>query len=131
MLYEVIYVDRSVKKPQISGDLVSETLDLRPMLINRGKKAGDKNAKTTKPERKSDRFFQNTPLKMDGLHLFNAAMNLKIKQLLLPKVAIDNIETKVRLKDGNLTANPMTAFIRITSYNVCYTKLLRWPQLIC
>jgi len=106
-----VTLDRSVKKPQISGDLVSETLDLRPMLINRGKKAGDKNAKTTKPERKSDRFFQNTPLKMDGLHLFNAAMNLKIKQLLLPKVAIDNIETKVRLKDGNLTANPMTAFI--------------------
>jgi AsmA family protein len=106
-----ITLDRSGKKPRISGDLVSETLDLRPMLINREKKAAGAKEKTTKPERKSDKLFQNTPLKLDGLHLFNATVDLQIKQMLLPKLAFDNISTKVRLQDGNLTVNPLTAFI--------------------
>ena len=106
-----VTLDRSAKKPQISGNLVSETLDLRPMLIKTEKKTSGAKEKTTKPKRKSDKLFQNTPLKLDGLHLFNAAVDLQIKQLLLPKLAIDNIETKIRLKDGNLTVNPMTASI--------------------
>ena len=104
-------LDRSGKKPRISGDLVSEILDLRPMLINREKKAAGVKEKTTKPERKSDKLFQNTPLKLDGLRLFNTALDLQIKQMLLPKLAFDNIVTKVRLQDGNLTVNPLTAFI--------------------
>ena len=106
-----VTLDRSGKKPRISGDLVSETLDLRPMLINREKKVADSKEKTTKPERKSDKLFQNTPLKLDGLHLFNAAVDLQIKHMLLPKFAFDNIVTKVRLQDGDLTVNPLTAFI--------------------
>jgi uncharacterized protein involved in outer membrane biogenesis len=106
-----VTLDRSGKKPRISGDLVSETLDLRPMLINREKKAADSKEKTTKPERKSDKLFQNTPLKLDGLHLFNAAVDLQIKHMLLPKLAFDNIVAKVRLQDGDLTVNPLTAFI--------------------
>ena len=81
------------------------------MLINREKKAAGVKEKTTKPERKSDKLFQNTPLKLDGLRLFNTALDLQIKQMLLPKLAFDNIVTKVRLQDGNLTVNPLTAFI--------------------
>lgn len=95
-----VALDRSAKKPQISGNLVSETLDLRLMLIKTEQKTAGAKEKTTKPERKSDKLFQNTPLKLDGLHLFNAAVDLQIKQLLLPKLAIDNIVTKVRLKAG-------------------------------
>ena len=106
-----VTLDRSGKKPRISGDLVSETLDLRPMLIKREKKAAGAKEKTTKPERKSDKLFQNTPLKLDGLHLFNAAVDLQIKQLLFQRFAFDNIVTKVRLQDGDLTVNPLTAFI--------------------
>ena len=106
-----VTLDRSAKQPRISGDLVSETLDLRPMLINTEKNTAGAKETTTKPERKSDKLFQNTPLKLDGLHLFNAAVDLQVKQLLLPKLAIDNIVTKVKLKDGNLTVNPLTASI--------------------
>jgi len=106
-----VALDLSAKKPRISGDLVSETLDLRPMLIKTEQKTAGTKEKTTKPERKSDKLFQNTPLKLDGLHLFDAAVDLQVKQFLLPKLAIDNIVTKVRLKDGNLTVNPLTASI--------------------
>ena len=103
--------DRSGKKPRISGDIFSEILDLRPMLINTEKKVTGAKEKTTKPERKSGKLFQNTPLKLDGLHLFNTVLDVRIKQMLLPKLAVDNIATKIRLQDGNLTANPLTAEI--------------------
>ena len=106
-----VTLDRTGKKPRISGDLVSETLDLRPILINKEKKAANAKETTTTSKRKSDKLFQNTPLKLDGLHLFNAALDFQIKQLLLPKLALDTIVTKATLQDGNLTVNPLTASI--------------------
>ena len=106
-----VTLDRSAKKPQFSGDLVSEILDLRPMLTNREKKTGGAKDNTKKTERKSDKLFPNTPLKLDGLHLFNAAVDLQIKQLLLPKLAFDNIVAKARLQNGNLSVDPLTASI--------------------
>ena len=106
-----VTLDRSAKRPRISGDLFSETLDLRPMLIKAEKKAAGVKEKTTKPKRKSDKLFQNTPLKLDGLHRINAAVDVRIKQMLFPRFAFDNIVTKVKLQDGNLTVNPLTASI--------------------
>jgi len=104
-----VTLDLSAKKPQVSGDLSSEILDLRPILVEKEKMTGAEKEK--EPKRKSGKLFPNTPLKLDGLHLFNAAVDLQVKQLLLPKLAIDNIVTKARLKDGNLTVNPLTASI--------------------
>ncbi len=100
-----VTLDRSAKKPRISGDLVSETLDLRPILSQDKKKADDTEGK------KSNRLFPGTPLKLDGLHRFNAAVDVRIQHMLLPRFALDNIETKVRLREGNLTVNPLTASI--------------------
>ena len=106
-----VTLDRSGEKPRVSGDLFSEILDLRQMLINRGKMAADAEEKATKPERKLEKLFHNTPLKLDGLHLFNAAVDVRINQLLLPKLAFDNIVAKVRLQNGNLIVDPLTASI--------------------
>jgi len=106
-----VTLDRAVKKPKISGNFVSETLDLRPMLIKRQKKSAGTKEKTRKPKRKPDKLFPNTPLKLDTLHRFNAAVDVRIKHMLLPRLALDNIETKVRLQDGNLTVKPLTASI--------------------
>jgi len=106
-----VTLDRTVKKPKISGNLVSETLDLRPMLVKRQKKTASAKEKTTKPKRNPDKLFQNTPLKLDILHRINAAVDVRIKHMLLQRFAFDNIETKVRLQDGNLTVKPLTASI--------------------
>lgn len=106
-----ITLDRSAKRPRISGDLFSETLDLRPMLIEKEKRAANAKEKTTKPKRKADKLFQNTPLKLDGLHRINAAVDVRIKHLLFPRFAFDNIVTKVKLWNGNLTVKPLTASI--------------------
>jgi uncharacterized protein involved in outer membrane biogenesis len=106
-----VTVDRSAKKPRISGDLVSEILDLRPILIKTEQKVADAKEKTAKPKRKPDKLFQNTPLQIDGLHRINAALDVRIKQMLLPRFAFDNIVTKIRLQDGHLSLNPLTASI--------------------
>jgi len=104
-----VTLDLSAKKPQISGDLSSEILDLRPILLEKEKKTGAEKEK--EPKRKSSKLFPNTPLKLDALHRINAVVDLQVKQLLLPTLAIDNIETKARLKDGNLTVDPLRAVI--------------------
>jgi AsmA family protein len=104
-----ITLDRSAKRPQISGNLASEILDVRPFLLEREKKTDTEKEK--KPPKKPDKLFPNTPLELDALQRFNADIDLNIKQLLLTKLAFDNIETKAMLKDGNLTINPLTATI--------------------
>jgi uncharacterized protein involved in outer membrane biogenesis len=102
-------LDLSANKPQISGDLSSEVLDVRPILTKTEQKSGAEKEK--KPKRKSNRLFPNTPLEIDTLNRINAVVDLQIKQLLLPNIAIDNIKTKTRLTDGNLTVDPLTAAI--------------------
>ncbi|MEJ2655713.1 MAG: AsmA family protein, partial [Desulfobacterales bacterium] len=44
-------------------------------------------------------------------HRINAAADIRIKELRLPKLALDNIQTKVNLQNGDLTAHPLTAGI--------------------
>ncbi len=106
-----VTLDRSTKKPQITGDLVSENLDLRPILTKNEQKSLDAKEKIKRYKTKPDKLFPNTPLKLDGLHRFNAALDVQIKHILLPKLAFDDIETKVNLQGGNLTVNPLKAFI--------------------
>ncbi len=114
-----VTLDRSAKKPRISGNIVSETLDLRPLLIKPEKKTGGDKENTAASKEKSKKVFKDTPLKLDALHLINAAVDVRIKQLLLPKLALDNIETRVNLKDGNLDVNPLTAVIGGGRLNSC------------
>jgi uncharacterized protein involved in outer membrane biogenesis len=102
-------LDLSANKPQIIGDLSSEVLDVRPVLTKTEKKSGAEKEK--KPKRKSNKLFSNTPLNLDTLNRINAVVDLQIKQLLLPNIAIDNIKTKARLTDGNLKVDPLTAAI--------------------
>jgi AsmA family protein len=104
-------LDLSSKPPQISANLVSETVDLRPLLSRPEKTAGPETEKTAASPKESKKFFDDTPLNLDVLHDINAALDVRINQLLLPRLALDNIETTIRLRDGNLSVDPLTANI--------------------
>ena len=104
-------LDLSAKTPRISANIVSETLDLRPLLLGSEKPAGPEKEKTAAPQKKSNKLFEDSPLKLDVLQGIDAALDIRIKQLLLPKLALDNVETRVNLKDGNLAVDPLTADI--------------------
>jgi len=104
-------LDLSAKTPRISANIISEFVDLRPLLIKSAETAGPDKEKTAASSKKIKRLFEDAPLKLDALQRINAAADVRIKQLLLPKLALDNIDTRIRLQDGNLTVDPLTAGI--------------------
>ena len=106
-----VTIDQSSEKPRITANLTAETLDLRSIIAQEAEKTYDTQKKTTKSKQKSDKVFPNTPLQLEGLHHVNATIDLRAKQMLLPKLALDNFKTKVILNDGHLKVNPFEAEI--------------------
>jgi uncharacterized protein involved in outer membrane biogenesis len=106
-----VAVNMSSEKPEITANFISERLDLRPLLAQQEKKATAKEKKPTKDPKKPEKVFPATPLPLDGLNAANAVIDLEIKQLLLPKSAMNNLKTKVNLKNGHLTIKPFLADI--------------------
>jgi uncharacterized protein involved in outer membrane biogenesis len=104
-----VKVDHANKKPHIAAKLTSETLDLRPILDREEQKADNTGTQTSKPEKKTDKIFPNTPLELEGLQKVNATIDLQIKQILLPRLALDNFKTRVVLEGGHLVVNPLVA----------------------
>jgi uncharacterized protein involved in outer membrane biogenesis len=104
-----VKVDHDAKKPRINAKLTSEIVDLRPILVREEQTVADTGTQTSKPEKKTDKIFPNTPLELEGLQKVNATIDLQIKQILLPNLALDNFKTRVDLKDGHLIVNPFVA----------------------
>jgi uncharacterized protein involved in outer membrane biogenesis len=104
-------VNLSSEKPEITANLNSDHLDLRPVLAQQEQKSSTKEKKPTKETKKPEKVFPATPLPLDGLNAANAAIDLEIKQLLLPKSAMNNLKTKVSLKNGHLMIKPLLADI--------------------
>ena len=103
--------DLTTHTPRISANIVSETLDLRPLLMTSENTSTGGKEKTAASKNKSKKLFEDKPLKLDFMHRINGAIDLRIKQLLLPRLALDNIRTRIRLRDENLTVDPLTAGI--------------------
>jgi AsmA family protein len=104
-------VNLSSEKPDITANLSADHLDLRPVLAQQEQKSSTTEQKPTKETKKPEKVFPATPLPLDDLHAANAAIDLEIKQLLLPKNAMNNLKTKVSLKNGHLTIKPFLADI--------------------
>jgi AsmA family protein len=104
-------LDLITNPPRISANMVSKTLDLRPLLMTSGNTGTGGKEKTAASKNKSKKLFEDRPLKLDFMHRINGAVDLRIEQLLVPKLALDNVETKIRLLDGNLSVDPLTAGI--------------------
>ena len=104
-------VNLSSEKPEITANLNSDHLDLRPVLAQQEQKSSTTEKKPTKETKKPEKVFPATPLPLDALNAANAAIDLEIKQLLLPKSAMNNLKTKVSLKNGHLMIKPLLADI--------------------
>lgn len=106
-----VAIDQSARKPNINAKLISETLDLRPVIDRAGRTESDALKSTPASQKKSDNVFPNTPLRLEGLHQINAEIDFKAKQVLLAKIALDNFKTRTVLKDGHFTVDPLAAQI--------------------
>ncbi len=104
-------------KPSVEAKLGSEKLDLRPFYDPEQKPVKPK--KTATPAKTSgaanatgaQRVFSGAAFDLEAFHAINASIDLRIGQLLLPNLALDNLEHKVILEDGHLEISPYKADI--------------------
>jgi uncharacterized protein involved in outer membrane biogenesis len=104
-------IDQSAKKTNIIAKLISETLDLRPIIAREKELQSDTQKHTLASQAKPDRLFPDTPLQLRGWNEVNADIAFKAKQILLPHLALDNFISRIVLKDGHLSVNPLSSGI--------------------
>jgi AsmA family protein len=111
-------------RPRISATLASQKMDIRSMLEKSpGKQAAkttekatekttEKTAeKTSKPSVQLERVFPDDPLPLDGLGLVDANAKIQVTQLLLPRLALNNLSADLNLKDSHLSVRPLKAAV--------------------
>lgn len=118
-------LDLSAKRPSVKGELSSDLLDLRPIMAE-----DDKNKPVTKapppspapqPKKRtkgdlpqttsggsSAKVFSAEPLPLGGLRAIDVDLKLREKQLLLPRLAFDDVVLDILLKNGDLSLKPFT-----------------------
>jgi len=102
-------IERHPEKYRFSGRLGAERLDLRPVLGREETQATRETTLPGHPAKGSDRVFSDTPLALEALRQFELGLDVNIGRLLLPHLALDQVKAAVRLSDGRLALDPMTA----------------------
>ncbi len=101
-------IDLARKRPSVDVVLTSKKLDLRPLLDKKkgtegpGKKSAGKGSK-------QEKVFPNDPLPLEALNQVDASVKAQIKDLLLPKLALEDMEMEMALEKGNLSILPLKA----------------------
>lgn len=86
-------------RPALKGSLVSKRLDLDDL-------TGPEQA----PGEASDgKVFDETPLPLEALRAVDAQVKLNVEKFSAGKLLLDDLQTNVTLKAGDLTADPLTA----------------------
>lgn len=87
-------------RPYLMANLSSSKIDLRPLFPA----AAPSVAKKTK-------IFPSQALPIDALHAVNADLSVEIEQLLLPRLALHDLNLQARLAEGRLTIKPVQAML--------------------
>lgn len=95
------------ERPKILAELSSEKLDIRPAFALA--QAADK--ESAEPRAKQNRVFSDEQLSFKALKAVDATVKIRSKQILLPKVALNDLAADAVLKDGNLTVDPFQCVI--------------------
>jgi uncharacterized protein involved in outer membrane biogenesis len=122
-------LDLSANRPSLKGELASDKLDLRPIWATDAKdqeKSIEKPqaGKVVAPKEKATkgdvatsksgvqpakvRVFSAQPLPLEGLQAIDVDLKFRDKQILLPRLALDNVILDVLLQNGDLTIKPFT-----------------------
>ena len=98
------------QRPKVTAALSSQKMDLRPLLVKVEEKDTAKDT-PAKPDKKKDKVFSSEPWSLDALNLIDADIKIRDKQVLLPRVALDDMTVDILLKNGNLTIEPIRFMI--------------------
>jgi uncharacterized protein involved in outer membrane biogenesis len=115
-------LDFTADRPHLTGELSSDKLDLRPLLAKddaeniqkapAGKAVPQESkksqAKSRSPKSKDQytRIFSDEPLQFKGLQVIDADLKFRDRQVLLPRLALDDVILDLRLKNGHLEIRP-------------------------
>ena len=107
-------VNLAGSRPSISAALSSKKMDLRPLMGAGGeaaKPAGKPGKEAPKAASKRERVFPNDPLPLDGLKQVDAVIKYRASQVLLPKLAMNDLSLDLALKEGHLVMRPLKAVV--------------------
>ena len=98
------------QRPKVTAALSSQKMDLRPLLVKVEEK-GTAKGTPAKSDKKRDRVFSSEPWSLDALKRVDADIKIRDKQVLLPRLALDDMTVDILLKNGNLTIEPIRFMI--------------------
>jgi len=91
-------------RPAISMDASSERIDLRPFSQEEDDEQKDEAAETDASSESDEFVFKDEPLPLEQLASANADISLTIADLVTSAAEFRNVDTKITLEDGLLTA---------------------------
>ncbi|MFH1487583.1 MAG: AsmA family protein, partial [Pseudomonadota bacterium] len=103
-------VNLSKKVPYLDVALSSQTLDLRPFFPKEGGKEASK-AKAGTPKEKPKKVFPDDPLPLDGLRQVDGIFKIQVGKVLLPRLAVNDLDVEASMKGGALNLKPLKATI--------------------
>ena len=104
------------QRPMVTAVLSSQKLDIRSMLpegagSGTAKTGGKSSNEPGKAVPKGEKLFPDDPLPLDGLGAADADVKFQAVQVLLPKMALNNLTVDMTLKDGRLAIKPFKALM--------------------
>jgi uncharacterized protein involved in outer membrane biogenesis len=101
-----IEVNLTGKRPRVKAELLSEKMDLRPMLVKAGIK-DDGGARSVKSKTQKNRVFSKQPWNLDTLQVIDAELKVRNKNILLRNLAFTDLMADIVLENGELTIKPI------------------------
>ncbi len=101
-------LDIAGKRPKLTAVLSSEKLDLRS-IATKDKGEAKKGTKGQGKSRK--KVFPNDPLPLDALKQIDADLSFRVKKLLLPRVAVRELNLEADLNNGRFVLKPLKGII--------------------
>jgi uncharacterized protein involved in outer membrane biogenesis len=95
-------VNLASKRPEVTADLSSRRLDLRPLFAEEGA------APPPPAGGKEERVFSTEPLPFDWLTRADGSLKLRAGVLLVPRFAVESLDFDAVLRDGAFEAKPVT-----------------------
>ncbi|NVM22174.1 MAG: AsmA family protein [Desulfobacterales bacterium] len=86
------------KRPRLTAALSSQMLDLRP--------SPSIDEETDEPAEKQEKVFSDDPLPLDALKQTDVNLKIRTGKVLLPFMAIEELDADLILEDGTITVKP-------------------------
>jgi uncharacterized protein involved in outer membrane biogenesis len=97
-------------RPIISAALSSKKMDVRS-LMGAGGEVAKSGKEPPKAGAKRERMFPSDALPLEGLNQVDAAVKYRAAQVLLPKLALNDLSVDLNLKNGRLVIRPFKALV--------------------